>query len=119
MKFDALVDQVTDAARDLRELTALVEKVISARSESHVQRVVYKTEGMGTVGVICAAICALVLVFVVVEFNRQNSNLNRSATELSDRIRDLDAWRGVQANDIAALKAEVRQLKDQPKRQTP
>jgi hypothetical protein len=90
--FDVLIVQMQD-------LAAAVEKLIERVPQSQTQTVIHKQSGMGATGVVCAAICALCVIFLVVELNR-----------IDGRLRDLDAWRSVHSNDIGALKADVRQL---------
>lgn len=70
------------------------------------QTVIHRTEGLGTVGIICAAIsfCCLLGIggvawMVGIELNKQTAELH-----------DLRAWRDVHNNDIGALKAKLAAL---------
>jgi len=108
-KLDLMVDQVGDLARSVKEL---VERVPPAASQApHTQTIIHKTQGMGAWGSAAVTACFMtMLVFVVfmVVYEKDQGKID-------GRLRDLDAWRGVHSNDIGALKADVRQLKESKK----
>lgn len=105
-RYDAICDQVAEATRLVRELAAIIPRA------GQTQTVIHKTQGLGAAGIVCAAICVLCVLFVAVEFNRQNTDTIKTQAVIDGRLRDLDAWRGVHSNDIAALKAKVQRLEE-------
>jgi len=63
------------------------------------QTVVHKQTGMGALGVICAVVCVVTALFVVIE-------IIRLETRFDGRFRDLEAWNGVNSAKIAKLEAQ-------------
>lgn len=103
IRYDAIGDQVREATRLVREVAETVRE-FTVGGHGNVQTVIHKTEGMGIVGGICASICVLCVVFIVV-----------IVIFINGALRDLWAWKDVHANDIAALKAQVQQLREKTK----
>ncbi len=104
-RYDAVCDQVIETHAQVREMSTLVMALIENIPKGQVQEVHYKTEGMGTLGVICAAVCALCVLFIVVESVRQESNAVKMEARIDGRLRDLEAWRGVHSTKIQNLES--------------
>ena len=105
-KLDLMIDQVAELARSIREINDRYDRQLTG----HSQTIIHKTEGMGWVGVVCAAISFCCLLgslgigwAVIVELNKQTAELH-----------DLHAWRDIHSNDLATLKA-WRQLQEKAK----
>ena len=56
VRYDATVDQVIALTATVQRMADIIEK-----APGHHQTVTYRVEGMGIVGIICAAICAMPL----------------------------------------------------------
>lgn len=106
-KVDIVLDQMVD-------LTRLVNEVIRASKQGPTATVIHKTSGSTFASVVasCVAVCCLVLVVLVSIIMRQSmtDEFQRENAELHD----LRAWKDVHSNDIAALKGDVRQIKENP-----
>jgi len=77
------------------DLAAAVDKLIQNMPQGNTQRIIYKTEGMGTVGVVCATICAMCLLFLIL-----------GAILIVPEIHDLNAWKDIHQAKIAKLEAQ-------------
>lgn len=100
---EAAIDALTKRISDLADL---LEQSIKQNSTPLRQTVTYRTEGMGTFGIICTAIafCCMLSIagvawMVSIELNKQTAELH-----------DLRAWRDVHNNDISQLKSKVSDL---------
>ena len=103
-RYDAICDQVI-------AMNELVKELVEKIPQGQTQLVTYRTEGLGAVGIICAAICALCVVFIVVESVRQESSAVKTEARIDGRLRDLEAWRGVHSTKIQNLESKVVQPK--------
>jgi hypothetical protein len=107
-------DAIYDQLRDVGALARAVLEVVEKQQNGPVQKVIYRHEGMGAVGITCAAICVLCLVGAIVfaifingQMTRMNMDMQeaitRSEARVDGRLRDLEAWRGVHATKIQNL----------------
>jgi hypothetical protein len=76
-------------------LTESVQKVIEHAPHSHTQTIIHKTQGMGTVGVICATVSIMCVLFMIL-----------GAIVFVPDIHDLKAWNDITRKDIARLQAQ-------------
>jgi hypothetical protein len=80
------------------DLTKLVREVIDNIPAGNTQTVIHKTQGMGTVGVICATVCVMCVVILIL-----------GAIIFVPDIHDLRAWQSTFGRDLAAIKAVQQQ----------
>ena len=105
-RYDAVCDQVIETHAQVREMNTLIRALIeSVPSGRQVQEVHYKSEGMGMIGVICATICAMSVLFLIL-----------GAILVVPEIHDLRAWLDINRAKIAKLEAaQQMQQGTQPK----
>jgi hypothetical protein len=107
-------DMIYDQLRDVGALARAVLEVVEKQQNGPVQKVIYRHEGMGAVGIVCAATCILCIIGVIVlgifingQMTRTNMDMQeaitRSEARVDGRLRDLEAWRGVHATKIQNL----------------
>jgi len=111
IRYDAMCEQARQVTEQARQVTELVKTLLERSPYGQAQTVIHKTQGMGAWGAAAVTACFMtMLVFVVfmVVYEKDQGKID-------GRLRDLDAWRGVHSNDIGALKADVRQLKESKK----
>jgi hypothetical protein len=90
-RLDFMVDQVGDLASSVREL---VDRI----PQGQTQTVIHKTQGMGMVGVVCATVCVMCVVVLIL-----------GAIIFVPELHDLRAWQDINRRDIARLQALVPQ----------
>ena len=93
------------------DLAAAVDKLIQNMPQGNTQRIIYKTEGMGALGIICAALCVLCVLFVIVGVVVISSDTTKSEARMDGRLRDLQAWNDITRKDIARLQAQQENRK--------
>ncbi len=84
-RLDYMADLVAD-------MTKAVEKVI--QNPGQTQRIIYKTEGMGMIGVVCATICVMTLVCLIL-----------GAILVVPELHDQRAWTDILRSKVAKLEA--------------
>lgn len=95
--------QRMDYMRDqIIEVTKLVREVIDNLPAGNTQTVIHKTQGMGIVGVICATVCVMCVVILIL-----------GAIIFVPDLHDLKAWIGIQNTKIAKLEAQ-QEIKRNP-----
>ncbi len=94
-RYDAICDQVV-------EMNNLVKILVEKIPEGQTQTVLYKSEGMGIVGVVCATICVMTLVCLIL-----------GAILIVPEIHDLRAWTDILRSKVA--KVEAGQQSDKAK----
>jgi len=96
VRYDAMSDQVRDAAASVTELAKVVREL--AANPGNTNTVIHRTEGAGIGMIIGMVICATVSVMCVVL-------LIIGAIFIVPDIHDLQAWQGTFGRDLAAIKA--------------
>jgi len=94
IRYDATADQIRETAQVAREVADMVRELVSNGAHGNVQTVIHKTQGMGVVGVICATICVMCIVVLIL-----------GAIIFVPDIHDLRAWQDIMRKDIARLQA--------------
>jgi len=92
IRYDAMSDQVREAAASVTDLAKIVREL--AANPGNSQTIYHRTEGMGTVGVICATVCVMCVVVLIL-----------GAVIFVPDIHDLRAWQDIMRKDIARLQA--------------
>ena len=87
-RYDAICDQVI-------AMNELVKELVEKIPQGQTQLVTYRTEGMGMVGVICATICAMSLLFLIL-----------GAILVVPDIHDTKAWQEILRAKVAKLEAQ-------------
>jgi hypothetical protein len=83
-------------------LTAVIEERVKQESSGgHTQTVIHKSEGMGAWGAAAVVACFFTVLMMIF-----------GAVIFVPDIHDLRAWKDIHHNDIAALKADVKQIKE-------
>lgn len=100
-RIDLMVDQMAEMAIGMKTLGDLVGRIGTGQT----QRVVYKQEGMGVVGIICATVCVMCVVIVIL-----------GAIVFVPDIHDLRAWNDITRKDIARLQALHQQPQKEPQK---
>jgi len=98
IRYDATADQIRETAQVAREVADMVRELVSSGARGNVQTVIHKTQGMGLVGVICATVCIMCVLFLIL-----------GAVVFVPDIHDLKAWQGTFGRDLAAIKAVQQQ----------
>lgn len=93
-KMDYLRDQVI-------ELTETVRLLIDKLPQGQTQTVIHKQQGMGTVGAVCATVCVMCALFLIL-----------GAIVFVPDIHDLKAWQDILRRDVARLQAQLPQQKE-------
>lgn len=86
-RLDYLTDQMID-------LTNLVRTVIESMPAGNTQTVIHKQQGMGFVGVICASVCVMCVVVLIL-----------GAIVFVPDLHDIKAWQDILRRDVARLQA--------------
>ena len=102
IRYDATADQIRETAQVAREVADMVRELVSNGAHGNVQTVIHKTQGMGVVGVICATICVMCIVVLIL-----------GAIIFVPDIHDLNAWVGVFGRDIEHVKADIKHLQQE------
>lgn len=92
-RMDYLRDQVI-------EINELVKTLVEKIPQGQIQHVVYETKGMGAIGVICAAICGLCVLFLLL-----------GAIFIVPELHDLKAWQDILRKDVAKIQAQQENRK--------
>lgn len=103
-RIDIMYDQIVD-------LNSLLKEMVKANGNRNTQHVVYESKGLGSIAAIftaiSAAVCILCVLFVVVEFNRQNTSHVEDKAKVDGQLRDIAAWQGVFGRDLTAIKTKI------------
>lgn len=108
--FAAMAAQVRESSAAVARLEQSVSRLIEHESRGTVQTVIHRTGDYG--GLLIGAIVACFATWVGVLFLAITMNAKFSTQ--NNKLRDLDAWRGVQGNQITAL-AEWRKQQESKK----
>ena len=82
------------------DLTQAVQKVIDHMPAGTTQTVIHKQQGMGMVGVVCATVCVMCVLFLIL-----------ITVIFVPEIHDLKAWQDINRKDIARLQAQQENRK--------
>ena len=104
-RYDAICDQVMETSAQVQKINDLFRELIDTiPKQGTIQEIHYKSEGMGVVGVICATICAMSVLFLIL-----------GAILVVPEIHDLRAWLDINRAKIAKLEAVQQTQGTQPK----
>jgi ABC-type uncharacterized transport system ATPase subunit len=88
-KYDAICDQVI-------AMNELVKELVDKIPQGQTQTVLYKSHGMGVIGAVCATVCVMCVLVVIL-----------GAIIFVPEIHDLRAWQDINRKDIARLQAQL------------
>lgn len=108
--FSAMADQIRESSATVARLEQAISKLIEHESRGSVQTVIHRTGDYG--GLLIGAIVACFATWCGMIFFA--ISMNARLTTINNKLRDLDAWRGVQGNQITAL-AEWRKHQESKK----
>ena len=107
IRYDAISDQLRDAATLARDLAEIVKEAVTNSNNGHTQTVIHKSEGMGAVGILCAVVSVCCVLMMGGFFWMISIELNKQTAELHD----LRAWRDIHQNHISAIEAREEKRK--------